>query len=146
MAVLAILLTFGMGVAAGKISPRKILSVGLTIGALGHLALLLDNDFGAVAFLFAVAVVQGCSAVYWIMVGDYFGRGRFASLMGLLLLLRAVAVFVPTVIAGILDRTGYYDIPMILYILLYGAVAVAVWFARRPSPPLPTTTPASDQG
>ncbi len=138
MAVLAILLTFGMGVAAGKMSPRKILACALVIGGLGHVALLLqDGDAGAVAFLSAVAVAQGCSAVYWIMVGDYFGRSKFASLMGLLLLLRAVAVFVPSVIAGLLAETGYYDISTIMYILLYGGVAVAVWFARRPSLPHP---------
>ena len=51
MAVLAILLTFAMGVAAGKIPPRKILSVGLVVGALGHVALLLlDINVGTVAF------------------------------------------------------------------------------------------------
>ena len=136
MAVLPILLTFGLRVAAGKISPRKILSCALAIGGLGHVALLLqDGDAGAVVFLSALAVVQGCSAVYWIMVGDFFGRSKFASLMGLLLLLRAVAVFVPLVIAGVLERTSYYDISMILYILVYGTVAVAVWSARRPSLP-----------
>ena len=136
MAVLAILLTFAMGVAAGKIPPRKILSGGLIIGALGHMALLiLDNDVGTVAFLAAVAVVQGGSAVYWIMAGNYFGRSKFASLMGLLLLLRAVVLIVPSVIVVLLERTGHYDISAMFYIPLYGAVGVALWFARRPSLP-----------
>ena len=136
MPVLAILLTFGMGVAAGKIPPRKILSGGLIIGALGHMALLiLDNDVGTVAFLSAVAVAQGGSAVYWIMAGDYFGRSKFASLMGLLLLLRAVVLIVPSVIVVLLERTGHYDISAMFYILLYGTVGVALWFARRPSLP-----------
>ena len=145
MSLLAILLTFGMGVAAGKIPPRKVLSGGLIIGALGHLVfLLLDNDVGTVAFLSAVAVVQGGSAVYWIVVGDYFGRSKFASLVGLLLLLRAVVVFVPSVIAELLERMGHYEISLVLYLLVYAAVAVALWFARRPSPPLPATTPARD--
>ena len=145
MSLLAILLTFGMGVAAGKVPPRMVLSGGLIIGALGHLALLLlDNDVGTVAFLSAVAVVQGGSAVYWIMVGDYFGRSKFASLVGLLLLLRAVVVFVPSVIAELLERMGHYEISLVFYLLVYAAVAVALWFARRPSPPLPATTPARD--
>ena len=136
MPLLTILLTFGMGVAAGKIPPRKILSGGLIIGALGHMALLiLDNDVGTVAFLAAVAVVQGGSAVYWIMAGDYFGRSKFASLMGLLLLLRAVVLIVPSVIVVLLERTGHYDISAMFYIPLYGAVGVALWFARRPSLP-----------
>ena len=108
MAVLAILLTFGMGVAAGRFSPRKILSFGLTIGALGHLALLLlDNNVGTLVFLSALAAAQGGSAVYWIIVGDYFGRSRFASLMGLLLLIRAVVALFPSVAAGLRDEIGH---------------------------------------
>ena len=71
MAVLAIPLTFGLGVASGRIPPRKSLSGALVIGALGHVALLvLDSDPGTVAFLSAMAVVQGGNAAYWIMVGD----------------------------------------------------------------------------
>ena len=136
MPLLAILLTFGMGVAAGKIPPRKILSVGLIIGALGHVVLLLmDGGVGAVVFLSAVAVVQGSSAVYWIMAGDYFGRSKFASLMGLLLLLRAVVAFVPSVIVGLLERSGHNEMSLIFYLLVYAAAGVALWFARRPSLP-----------
>ncbi len=145
-AVLAILLTFVMGVAAGKFSPRKILSFGLGVGALGHAALLLlDSDVGTVTFLSAVAVVQGGSAVFWIMVGDYFGRSRFASLMGLLLLLRGVGAFFPAVVAGLLERMGHYEISLIIYILVYAAAGLALWFAGRPSLPLPIETPARDE-
>ena len=132
--LLAILLTFGMGVAAGRIPPRKILAGGLITGALGHLALLLlDNDVGTVAFLSASAVVQGGGAVYWIMAGDYFGRSRFASLMGVLLLLRAVAVLVPGVVAALLEEMGYYGLSLVFYVLVYAAASVALWFAQRPS-------------
>ena len=147
MAVLAILLTFGLGVASGRIPPRKILSGALVIGALGHVALLvLDGDPGTVAFLSAMAVVQGGNAAYWIMVGDYFGRRRFASIMGVVILLRGAGAYVPGIIGSLLDTMGYYDFSLPFYFLLYAAIAVPLWFARRPSPPLPTTTPASDQG
>ena len=147
MAVLAILLTFGLGVASGRIPPRKILSGALVIGALGHVALLvLDSDPGTVAFLSAMAVVQGGNAAYWIMVGDYFGRRRFASIMGVVILLRGAGAYVPGIIGSLLDTMGYYDFSLPFYFLLYAAIAVPLWFARRPSPPLPTTTPASDQG
>ena len=143
--MLAILLTFGMGVASGKIPPRKILSGGLIIGALGHVVLLLmDGGVGAVVFLSAVAVVQGGSAVYWIMAGDYFGRSKFASLMGLLLLLRAVVAFVPSVIVGLLERSGHNEMSLMFYILVYAAAGVALWFAHRPS--LPPRVPAEELG
>ena len=146
MAMLAILLTFAMGVTAGKFAPRKILSFGLVIGALGHAALLLlDSEVGTVAFLAALSVAQGGSAVYWIMVGDYFGRSRFASLMGLLIFLRAAAVFVPSVIAELLERTGYYDLSLVFYVLVYAAAGVALWFAGRPSLPPAAPSTAMDQ-
>ena len=147
MPVLAILLTFGMGVAAARIPPRKLLSVGMLIGAAGHLVLLLvDGGVGTVVFLSAVAVVQGGSAVYWIMVGAYFGRSRFASLMGLLLLLRGVGAFVPAVVAELLERMGHYEVSLVFYLLVYAAVGVTLWFAGRPSLPLPNETPARDEG
>ena len=83
MFFLAIPLRFVMGVAGGMLSPRKILFGGLNIGALGLLALLLmDGHAGAIIFVLALAVVEGVSSVNWIMLGDYFGRSRFASLMG----------------------------------------------------------------
>ena len=147
MAVLAILFTFGLGGASGRIPPRKILSGALVIGALGHVALLvLDSDPGTVAFLSAMAVVQGGNAAYWIMVGDYFGRRRFASIMGVVILA-----------AGrrrLRSRdnrlvTRYDGLLRLFPTLLLSPVcrhSSALWFARRPSPPLPTTTPATDQG
>ena len=108
--------------------------------------LVLDSDPGTVAFLSAMAVVQGGNAAYWIMVGDYFGRRRFASIMGVVILLRGAGAYVPGIIGSLLDTMGYYDFSLPFYFLLYAAIAVPLWFARRPSPPLPTTTPASDQG
>ena len=128
-----------------RFRPEKSCPFGLIIGALGHGALLiLDNDFGTVAFLSAVAVVQGGSAVYWIMAGDYFGRSKFASLMGLLLLLRAVVAFVPSVIVALLERSGHNEMSLMFYILVYAAAGVALWFARRPS--LPPRVPAEELG
>ena len=134
--LLTVLFTLGLGVAAIWFPCRKLLSSCLLVGALGHVALLVvDSDAGAVMFLAALAVVKGGNATFWIMAGDYFGRNRFGSIMGLMIFLRGVGGYVPEVIGAILDEFGYYDISLVFYVLIYAAIAVPVWSARRPPPP-----------
>ena len=137
MFFLAIPLRFVMGVAGGVISPRKILFVGLNLGAVGLLALLLlDGRLGAIIFVLAMAVVEGVSSVNWIMLGDYFGRSRFASLMGLMSVFHNVGLFVSPIFSGrVRDLTGTYDIVLMTFIPLYVASAVIFGLARRPAPP-----------
>ncbi|MYC28810.1 MAG: MFS transporter [Chloroflexi bacterium] len=138
MAALAILLTFVLGVTAVWIPPRKILSGVFIAGAMGHLAwLVLNNEVGTVGFLSGNALVQGGSAVYWIMAGDYFGRQRFASLMGVLIFFRAVGSIIPGIIGALLDQMGYREFSLVFYILFYVAVALIIWASTRPLRLLP---------
>ena len=133
MALLAILLTFVLGVAASRIAARKILAAGAAIGAGGYVALaILDSNLGMLLFHTAMAVAQGGIAVYWIMVGDYFGRARFASLMGVLIFLRAAGAVIPSGIGVLLESTGHYEISLLFFAVVHIAGAVAVWLARRP--------------
>ena len=138
MFFLAIPLRFAMGVAGGLLSPRKILFGGLNLGAVGLLALLLlDGHPGAIIFVLTMAVVEGVSAVNWIMLGDYFGRSRFASLMGLMSVFHNVGLFVSPIFSGrVKDLTGTYDIVLMTFIPLYVASAVIFGLARRPAPPV----------
>ena len=137
MFFLAIPLRFVMGVAGGVLSPRKILFAGLNVGALGLLALLLlDGHLGVIIFVLALAVVEGVSSVNWIMLGDYFGRSRFASLMGLMSVFHNVGLFISPIFSGrVKDLTGTYDIVLMTFIPLYVVSAVVFGLARRPAPP-----------
>ena len=145
MFFLAIPLRFVMGVAGGMLSPRKILFGGLNIGALGLLALLLlDGQAGVILFVLALAVVEGVSSVNWIMLGDYYGRSKFASLMGLMSVFHNVGLFVSPIFSGwVRDTTGAYDIVLITFIPLYVASAIVFGLARRPG--LPARRTAAEQ-
>ena len=83
MFFLAIPLRFLLGVAGGRFSPRKLLFYGMNLGAVGLVGLWLLPEWPAlILFILGLAIVEGITSVNWIMVGDYFGRSRFASLMG----------------------------------------------------------------
>lgn len=137
MFFLAIPLRFGMGIAGGHFSQRKLLFVGMNLGALGLLALLtLEGPAGVVLFILGLAVVEGVSSVNWIMLGDYFGRERFASLMGLMSMFHNVGLFISPIFSGwVRDQTGSYDLVLLTFIPLYIAGGFLFGLARRPPPP-----------
>ena len=137
MFFLAIPLRFVMGMAGGHVSPRKLLFVGLNLGAVGLLALLvLDGTAGVVVFILTLAVVEGVSSVNWIMLGDYFGRGRFASLMGVMSVFHNIGLFVSPIFSGwVKDQTGNYDLVLIAFIPLYVLSGCLFALASRPAPP-----------
>ena len=137
MFFLAIPLRFVMGVAGGKLSPRLLLFVGMNTGALALLSLLiLDGTYGVVFFILALAVVEGVSSVNWIMLGDYFGRGRFASLMGVMSMFHNVGLFVSPIFSGwVKAHYGSYDLVFVIFIPLYVASAVLFGLSTRPPPP-----------
>ena len=135
-----------MGVAGGKLSPRLLLFVGMNTGALALLSLLiLNGTLAVVLFILALAVVEGVSSVNWIMLGDYFGRSRFASLMGVMSMFHNVGLFVSPIFSGwVKDQTGNYDLVLIAFIPLYVLSGCLFALARRPAPPR-AATPATDQ-
>ncbi len=138
MFFLAIPLRFVMGVAGGKFSPRLILFVGMNAGALALFILRIqDGTWGVIVFVLAFAVVEGVSSANWIMLGDYFGRGRFASLMGFMSMFHNVGLFVSPIYAGrVRDNSGNYDEVFVTFIPLYLVSAVLFLLATRPTPPV----------
>jgi MFS family permease len=134
---LAIPLRFLLGVTGGKISPRKLLFLGMNMGAVALAALwLIPGVAGLVIFILGLAIVEGVTSVNWIMVGDYFGRGRFASLMGFMSVFHNIGLFVFPIYAGWLrDVTGGYTWVMVTFIPMFVLSACAFAMARRPALP-----------
>jgi len=137
MFFIAIPLRFGMGVAGDYLSPRKILFVGMNGAALGLLALyLLDGIPAVVLFIIGFSLVEGITSVNWLMVGNYFGRSRFASIMGFMSLFHNAGMMVSPIFSGwIRDTTGSYDIVMLTFIPIYVIGSLAFTLARRPVHP-----------
>ena len=138
MFFMAIPLRFILGVAGGRVSPGKLLFAGMNLGALGLLALLFPGGpAGVVIFVLAFGVVEGVTSVNWIMLGDYFGRSRFASLMGFMSVFHNLGMFVAPIFSGwVKDRTESYDLVLVTFAPLFMASGLMFLMARRPPPPI----------
>ena len=137
MFFMAIPLRFLLGVAGGRLSPRKLLFYGMNIGALGLVGLWLLPQWPAlIVFILGMAIVEGITSVNWIMVGDYFGRSRFASLMGAMSVFHNIGMFIAPIYAGwIRDNTGSYDIVLATFAPTFVLSAIMFAIAGRPVHP-----------
>ncbi len=137
MFFMAIPLRFLLGIAGGRLSPRKLLFYGMNLGAVGLLGLWVLPQWPAlVVFILGLAIVEGITSVNWIMVGDYFGRSRFASLMGAMSIFHNIGMFVAPIYAGwIRDNTGGYEIVLATFAPTFVISALMFALASRPAPP-----------
>ena len=137
MFFMAIPLRFLLGVAGGRLSPRKLLFYGMNLGAIGLVGLWLLPQWPAlIVFILGLAIVEGITSVNWIMVGDYFGRNRFASLMGAMSIFHNIGMFIAPIYAGwIRDTTGSYEIVLMTFAPTFVLSALMFALARRPSLP-----------
>lgn len=137
MFFMAIPLRFLLGVAGGRLSPRKLLFYGMNLGAIGLLGLwLLPQWPGLIVFILGLAIVEGITSVNWIMVGDYFGRSRFASLMGAMSVFHNIGMFIAPIYAGwIRDTTDSYAIVLATFAPTFVLSALMFAMARRPTLP-----------
>ena len=70
------------------------------------------------------------------MLSDYYGRARFATLMGFMSLFMNVGMFISPYAAGrVADLTGSYYIILAVFTPLYLVSALAFLLSTRPSPP-----------
>ncbi|MCH8745252.1 MAG: MFS transporter [Chloroflexi bacterium] len=138
MFFMAIPLRFVLGVAGGRFAPRKLLFWGMNLGAVGIFALwAVPGTAGVVVFVLGLAVVEGITSVNWLMVGDYFGRSRFASLMGAMSVFHNIGLFIAPVFAGwVRDTTGSYAIVLLTFAPMFVVSAFFFALARRPSLPI----------
>ena len=137
MFFMAIPLRFLLGIAGGRLSPRKLLFYGMNLGAIGLVGLwLLPQWWALIVFILGLAIVEGITSVNWIMVGDYFGRNRFASLMGAMSIFHNIGMFIAPIYAGwIRDSTGSYEIVLMTFAPTFVISAFMFALARKPTLP-----------
>ena len=140
MFFLSIPLRFGLGLAGGLFSPRKVVFAGMSIGALGLLGMLtLEGVPAVVGLIVALAVVEGVTSVNWITVSDYFGRSRFASLMGVMsAFLNLGSATAPVLSGWAFDQTQSYNLVLATCLPLFLAGGIVFALARPPSLPGPS--------
>jgi MFS family permease len=111
---------------------------GMNLGAIGLFALWgMPGVAGVVVFVLGLAVVEGITSVNWLMVGDYFGRSRFGSLMGAMSVFHNIGLFIAPIFAGwVVDNTGSYDLVLLTFAPMFVASACFFALARRPVLPV----------
>jgi sugar phosphate permease len=92
----------------------------------------------AILYIFpiAFAITYATAPLNWALIGDFFGRSRYATLRGIMGVGYGTATFLSPIYAGwVFDRTGSYTIVLLTFsiILLIASFLFAV--LRRPSPP-----------
>ncbi len=134
MFLLAIPLRFVLGVAGGRFSSRKLLFWGMNVGAIGIFALwVLPSHSGIVIFIIGLAIVEGITSVNWLMVSDYFGRSRFATLMGVMSVFHNFGMFIAPLFAGFVrDYTASYDIVLMTFAPIFVLSAISFAVAKKP--------------
>ena len=140
MFFLGIPLRFVMGVTSDKFRGNVLLAIGMVIGAVGMGGLWIGPGvLGLLLFVVGIAIVEGITSVNWLMLSDYYGRARFATLMGFMSLFMNVGMFISPYASGLVfDRTGSYFWVLAVFTPLYIVSAVAFLFATRPNPPAST--------
>ena len=140
MFFLGIPLRFIMGVTSDKFRGNVLLAIGMVIGAVGMGGLWIGPGLtGMLLFVVGIAIVEGITSVNWLMLSDYYGRARFATLMGFMSLFMNIGMFISPYASGLVfDRTGSYYWVLAVFTPLYVVSAIAFLFATRPNSPVST--------
>ena len=138
MAFLSIPMRIGIGWLGDRWSRSKMLAAGMALGAFSLIILQNANSsFQVWLFISVFSVVEGLSALNWALVGDYFGRKRFATLRGILSLVYSWGMIVMPIVAGsIFDRTGSYNTVIWIFVGMYICGTILFLVIQRPRTPL----------
>ena len=137
MAFLSIPMRIGIGWLGDRWSRSKMLAAGMALGAFSLIILQNANSsFQVWLFISVFSVVEGLSALNWALVGDYFGRKRFATLRGILSLVYSWGMIVmPIVAGGFFDRTGSYNTVIWIFVGMYICGTILFLVIQRPRTP-----------
>ena len=123
-----------VGLLGDRFSKRKVMSGLLLLQVLALLVLLQSSTLWHL-YLFIVmwALSYGAGILNWAMVGDYFGRARFATLRGLMALFYSGGAIVGPVYAGwVRDTTGGYTPAILVFVPITFAAVVIYWYCAPP--------------
>ena len=117
-----------------RFAKHKVVASLLVLQVLAMLVLLAANSIWQL-YLFIVlwAAAYGAGILNWAIVGDYFGRARFATLRGLMGLVYSGGAVVGPVYAGwVHDTTGAYTTAILAFVVVTGAAMLLYWFCSPP--------------
>lgn len=140
MAFLSIPARIGLGWAGDKAPKYYIIAMGMFLGVASFVLLQFAQGIWQLwAFVVLFAIVEGVNPLNWALVGDFFGRTRFATLRGVMGLVYTLGTVVAPVATGLLyDETGSYTLVLGALAVIYGLGAAAFALLRAPQQTLRT--------
>ena len=124
-----------MGWLGDKLPKRLLVVFGMIAGAAGTLFFLLapGNLWVVVIFALMFSVTDGAAGLTWAMIGDYFGRGAYATLRGAITFCVSLgSMATPVIVGRIFDVTDGYYWALIPLIGVYLSAALVFVVIRTP--------------
>lgn len=135
-ALLSVPLSIGLGWIGDRWNKARLSSICILPIILAMLGMLfLQGEAILYFFPVAFAFVMGTTPLNWALIGDFFGRGSYATLRGIMGVGYGTATFLSPIYAGwIFDLTESYNIVLLTFSII---MALAAFFFTVLSPPHP---------
>ena len=126
-----------VGILGDRFAKHKVVAILMLLQVLAMVVLLgADTEFELYVFIMLWAASYGAGILNWAIVGDYFGRARFATLRGLMGLVYSGGAAVGPIYAGMVyDRAGNYTDAIIVFLVITILSVVCFWFCMPPRHP-----------
>jgi MFS family permease len=123
-----------MGSIAERVGVKALLVLGLSIQAIGMLALTMASST-PVLIVFAIGVGGGYGTIFLattLSLQTYFGRKNYAQIFGANQLFTTISVVGPVIAGRVADLTGRFDISFFACVVMLVAAALAAATLRPP--------------
>ena len=140
-----IVTTLTTGWLGDRWSKPLLCSVGILATIAAMIVLIYGRSLESLyVFPVGLAITMGTVPLNWAQIGDFFGRGSYATLRGIMGVGYGIGTFASPIYAGwIFDRTGSYEDVLLTFIIVHllavSSFAVLYFRSRRPlthpSPP-----------
>ena len=125
------------------IPTRYILCLGMAFGTMGVFTLIfVDASWSVYTFVAGIALLEGATTLNWVLMGQYYGRRNFATIIGIITAAYSVGMLSsPLFLGWIFDHTDSYRSGLIVFLFMYAASAVFFFFSFRPTRPVKLLRP-----
>jgi len=122
------------GLYSSGIQTRFVLAMGMAFGAMGLFTLVfVDAGWAVYTFVAGIALLEGATTLNWVLMGQYYGRRNFATIIGIITAVYSVGMLAsPLFLGWMFDRTESYSIGLTVFLVMYASAAVFFLFSSRP--------------
>ncbi len=114
---------------------KSLLSSVFIVPAIAAMVGMMYSGATSILYFFPVAfaLAMGTAPLNWALIGDFFGRGSYATLRGIMGVGYGTATFLSPVYAGwVYDRTESYSLVLLTFAMIFAVCVVIFAVLRRP--------------